>query len=194
MSLISAGLSGKQATLTTSTALNVASVTAATVTATTGMTITGGRGNVATWGAQLRVVSSNSSILTAPPQITWGVNGEDHVAWEYNYLGFGSHFWRTSAANSWSESARVTSNNKWTFWSGTQAAEGRGARPTLRRVLGRPAPGVRRELPSQRPTRDHAKDRLHRPRRRGGPRAKSCEHQCYRPKKSARYRPGRRKP
>ena len=37
--------------------------------------------------------------------------------WEYNYLGF-SHYWRTSAANGWSESARVTTSNKWTFWSG----------------------------------------------------------------------------
>ena len=37
--------------------------------------------------------------------------------WEYNYLGF-AHFWRTSAANAWSESARVTTNNKWNFWSG----------------------------------------------------------------------------
>ena len=110
--------SGKQATLTTSSALNVASVSAATVTATTGMTITGGRGNTASWGAQLRVVSSNSSILTAPPQITWGVNNEDLVSLELNYLGYLSHFWRSSAANAWSESSRVTSNNKWTFFSG----------------------------------------------------------------------------
>ena len=47
-----------------------------------------------------------------------GVNNEDHVALEYNYLGYLSHFWRASASNSWSESSRVTSNNKWTFWSG----------------------------------------------------------------------------
>ena len=72
---------------------------------------------MSTNGAQLRVSSSNSSILTAPPWITWGVNGEDHQAFEYNYLGF-CHFWRSSAANSWSETSRVTSNNKWTFWSG----------------------------------------------------------------------------
>ncbi len=74
---------------------------------------------MSTYGAQLRVSSSNSSILTAPPWITMGVNNEDHVALEYNYLGYLSHFWRASAANSWSESSRVTSNNKWTFWSGT---------------------------------------------------------------------------
>ena len=37
--------------------------------------------------------------------------------WEYNYLGF-SHFWRTSSANAWSESARLTTNNKHNYWSG----------------------------------------------------------------------------
>ena len=104
MTTIAAGLGGKQATITTGTALS-----AGTVGATTGMTVTGGRGGVATNSAQLRVVSSNSSILAAPPQLTRGVNGEDHVAWEYNYLGFGSHFWRSSASNAWSENARVTS-------------------------------------------------------------------------------------
>ena len=36
---------------------------------------------------------------------------------EYNYLGF-CHFWRSSATAAWSETSRVTSNNKWTFWSG----------------------------------------------------------------------------
>ena len=40
------------------------------------------------------------------------------MSFEYNYLGYLSHFWRASAANAWSESSRVTSNNKWTFWSG----------------------------------------------------------------------------
>ena len=47
-----------------------------------------------------------------------GINNEDHVAWEYNYLGYGAHFWRTSAANPWTESCRVLSNNKWSFLSG----------------------------------------------------------------------------
>ena len=63
------------------------------------------------------MVSSNSSILTAPPIIYWGVNNEDHQCFEYNYLGF-CHFWRSSAAGTWSETSRVTSNNKLTFWSG----------------------------------------------------------------------------
>ncbi len=82
------------------------------------MTITGGRSGVSTNGAQLRVVSSNSSITAAPSIIYLGVNNEDHQCLEYNYLGF-SHFWRSSAAAAWSESARVTTTNKWTFWSGT---------------------------------------------------------------------------
>ena len=73
---------------------------------------------MSTYGAQLRVVSSNSSITAAPPIICFGVNNEDHQCWEYNYLGF-CHFWRSSAAAAWSESARVTTTNKWTFWSGT---------------------------------------------------------------------------
>ena len=72
---------------------------------------------MSTNGAQLRVVSSNSSILSAPTAVYWGVNNEDHQVFEYNYLGF-SHFGRSSAASAWSETARVTSNNKWTFWSG----------------------------------------------------------------------------
>ena len=46
------------------------------------------------------------------------MNNEDHQCWEYNYLGF-CHFWRSSAAAAWSESARVTTTNKSTFWSGT---------------------------------------------------------------------------
>ena len=105
-----------------SSALSVASVAA-----TTGMTITGGRGGVATNGAQLRVVSSNS-ILAAPSWVTWGVNGEDHQTFEYNYLGF-CHFWRTSAANGWSESSRVQTNNKWNFWSGIYTPSDARAEP-----------------------------------------------------------------
>ena len=73
---------------------------------------------MSTNGAQLRVVSSNSSITAAPSIVYWGVNNEDHQCFEYNYLGF-SHFGRSSAAAAWSESARVTTTNKWTFWSGT---------------------------------------------------------------------------
>ena len=118
MTLISAAVSTKQNTLTTSSALSVSSVLSATMTATTGMTISGGRGGVSTNGAQLRVVSSNSSITAAPSIVYWGVNNEDHQCFEYNYLGF-SHFWRSSAAAAWSESSRVTTSNKWTFWSGT---------------------------------------------------------------------------
>ena len=54
-------LAAKQAALTSTSGVSVA-----TVSATTGMTITGGRGGVSTNGAQLRVVSSNSSITAAP--------------------------------------------------------------------------------------------------------------------------------
>ena len=71
---------------------------------------------MSTNGAQLRVVSSNSSITAAPSIVYWGVNNEDHQCFEYNYLGF-CHFWRSSAAAAWSESPRVTTTNKWTFWS-----------------------------------------------------------------------------
>ncbi len=47
-----------------------------------------------------------------------GINNEDHIAFEYNYLNTGgAHFWRTSAANAWTESVRITSNNKWNFMS-----------------------------------------------------------------------------
>ena len=47
-----------------------------------------------------------------------GINNEDLVAFELNYLNTGgAHFWRTSAANGWTESVRITSNNKWNFMS-----------------------------------------------------------------------------
>ena len=69
-----------------------------------------------TAGAVLRLASPGG-ILAAPPGLFFGVNGEDHQVWEYNYLGF-AHFWRTSAGNAWSESARVQTNNRWNFWSG----------------------------------------------------------------------------
>ncbi len=114
-----------------SSALGVASVAAATVTATTGMTVSGGRGGVATNGALFRVVSSNSSILTAPPGLYWGVNNEEHQVFEYNYLGF-CHFWRSSAASAWSETSRVTSNNKWTFWSGITVPSDRRLKDEVR--------------------------------------------------------------
>ena len=110
---VATAISGKQSALTTSSAVSVASVQAST-----GMLITGGRGGVASWGAELRVVSSNSSVIHAPPQIQWGVGGEDRCSFEYNYLGYLSHFWRASAANPWNESSRVTSTNKWTFFAG----------------------------------------------------------------------------
>ena len=105
-------------------------VLSATMTAMTGLTVSGGRGGVATNGALLRVVSSNS-ILPAPPAVYWGVNGEDHQTFEYNYLGF-CHFWRSSAAAAWSESSRVTSNNKWTFWSGTTVPSDRRLKDEVR--------------------------------------------------------------
>ncbi len=74
---------------------------------------------MSTAGAQLRLFSTNS-ILPAAPALFWGVNGVEHQLFEYNYLGF-SHFWRTSAVNAWSESARVQTNNRWNFWSGIYA-------------------------------------------------------------------------
>ena len=86
---------------------------------------------MSTNGAQLRVVSSNSSITAAPSIIYWGVNNEDHNCFEYNYLGF-CHFWWSSAANAWSESSRVTSNNKWTFWSGTTVPSDRRLKDEVR--------------------------------------------------------------
>ena len=46
------------------------------------------------------------------------MGGEDRVSFEYNYLGYLSHFWRAAAANPWTKSSRVTSTNKWTFFSG----------------------------------------------------------------------------
>ena len=98
-------------TIDASTALSLSSVNASN-----GVTCTGGRGGLPSGGAQLRLVSSGG-ILAAAPALFFGVGGEDLQVWEYNYLGF-SHFWRTSSANAWSESARVTSNNKWNFWSG----------------------------------------------------------------------------
>ncbi len=85
---------------------------------------------MSTNGAQLRVVSSNS-ILPAPSIIYWGVSNEDHQCFEYNYQGF-CHFWRSSAAGTWSESSRVTSNNKWTFWSGTTVPSDRRLKDDVR--------------------------------------------------------------
>ena len=46
------------------------------------------------------------------------MGGQDLVSFELNYLGFLSHFWRAAGTNPWTESSRVTSNNKWTFFSG----------------------------------------------------------------------------
>ena len=86
---------------------------------------------MSTYGAQLRVVSSNSSILTAAPIVYWGVNNLDHQCFEYNYLGF-CHFWRSSAASAWSETSRVTSNNKWTFWSGITVPSDRRLKDEVR--------------------------------------------------------------
>ena len=60
-------LSGKENSLSASSAVSVA-----TVTASTGMTITGGRGGVSTNGAQLRLVSTDSSTSIAPPAVYWG--------------------------------------------------------------------------------------------------------------------------
>ena len=133
-------IAAKQAALTTTSAVSVA-----TVAATTGMTITGGRGGVSTNGAQLRVVSSNSSMTTAPSIIYWGVNNEDHQCFEYNYLGF-CHFWRSSAASSWSETARVTSNNKWTFWSGITVPSDRRLKDEVRDLPSDECLDVRRQV------------------------------------------------
>ena len=53
---------------------------------------------------------------------------------EYNYLGF-CHFWRSSAASAWSETSRVTSNNKWTFWSGITVPSDRRLKDEVRDLL-----------------------------------------------------------
>ena len=105
---VMSAIAAKQAAFAASAALSLSSVTASN-----GMVITGGRGGVSTAGA-VRQLASPGGIMPAPPGLFFGVNGEDHHVWEYNYLGF-AHFWRTSAANAWSESARVTTNNKWNF-------------------------------------------------------------------------------
>ena len=77
---VMSAIAAKQNALTASTALSLSSVTASN-----GMVITGGRGGVSTAGAVLRLASPGG-IMPAPPGLFFGVNGEDHHVWQYNYL------------------------------------------------------------------------------------------------------------
>ena len=65
----------------------------------------------------LRIVSDAGSLLNTPPILYWGIGGVELSAFEHNWQGV-SHFVRASGSAAWSETARVTSNNKWNFWSG----------------------------------------------------------------------------
>ena len=65
----------------------------------------------------LRIVSDAGTLLNTPPILYWGVGGVDLSGWEHSWQGC-SHWLRASGSASWSETARVTSNNKWNFWSG----------------------------------------------------------------------------
>ena len=68
----------------------------------------------------LRLVSDGGVLLQTPPILYSGIRGVELSGFEHNWQGV-SHWIRSSGSAAWSETARVTANNKWNFWSGIYA-------------------------------------------------------------------------
>ena len=130
MTLISAGLGTKQNTLTTSSALSVASITTSALSTMSGaLRVSGGGGRDGT-GSILRVVSSGDSVYN-PASIFFGASNVDLHVHEFSHLGF-SHWHRFNAATAWGETYRInTSTGFMTFYKGYGSSSDRSLKGSI---------------------------------------------------------------
>ena len=130
MTTIAAGLGTKQNTLTTSSALTVASVSTTSLnTMSGGLRISGGQGREGT-GAHLRLTGTGDSVYNTS-SCFWGNSSVDLHVWELSWLGY-SHFWRPNASTAWAQTMNVSlTTGAWTHYRGLSAASDRSLKDNL---------------------------------------------------------------
>ena len=117
---ITTALSGKQATLTTSSALSVASVTTASTSNLNSLRITEAQGYSGT-GASLRVTGTGDSVNNTSA-VYWGTSSVDTQVIELSWLSW-AHFYKSNASAAWAQSMGVNlTTGYWTFYKGYGAA------------------------------------------------------------------------
>ena len=130
MTLISAGLSTKQNTLATTSALGVASITTTSLsTHSGGLRVSGGGGRNGT-GSILRVVSSGDATYN-PASLFFGASNVDLHVHELSWLGF-AHWHRPNAATAWGQSYGINTNNGYvTFMKGYGSSSDRSLKGSI---------------------------------------------------------------
>ena len=115
--------SGKQATITSSTALSAGSLTTASASNMNGLRITGGQGYQGT-GANLQVCGTGDSMYNTSG-LFWGTSSVNTMVWELSHLGF-NHFYRTSGTGAWTQTMAISlSSGGWTWYRSFGAASDR---------------------------------------------------------------------
>ena len=118
---ITTALSGKQATLTTSSVLSVSSVTAAAAsTMSGGLRISGGQGNNGT-GASLRVTGTGDSVYNTSA-LLFGNSSVDLHQFELSWLSF-AHFYRPNSSTAGAQTLGISlTTGYWTLYKGYGSA------------------------------------------------------------------------
>ena len=118
---ITTALSGKQATLTTSSVLSVASVTTTAVnTMSGGLRISGGQGTNET-GALLRLTGTGDSVYNTS-SVFWGNSSVDLHVIELSWQGW-NHFLRPNSSTAYAQTMGVSlTTGAWVFYKGYSAA------------------------------------------------------------------------
>ena len=112
---VSTAISGKQAALTASSALSVASVTTTAVnTKSGGLRISGGQGRENT-GANLRLTGTGDSIYNTS-SLFWGNSSVDLHVIELSWQGW-NHFFRPNSSTAYAQTMGVSlTTGNWTFY------------------------------------------------------------------------------
>ena len=112
---ISTALSGKQAALTASSALSVASVTTSAYSTLNGLRVSGGGGAAGT-GANLRVTGTGD-LVNNPSGLYFGGTSVDTHLLELSWVGL-CHFYRANASTAWTQSLGISNAGYCTFYRG----------------------------------------------------------------------------
>ena len=113
-------ISGKQAALTASSNLSIASLTTSAASTLNSVRVSGGQGTNGT-GGNLRVVGTGDLVYNTS-SVFWGGNSIDMHVLELPWLGY-ADFHGPNASTAWAQSMNIsTSTGAWTFYKGYGAA------------------------------------------------------------------------
>ena len=128
---VATALNGKQATITSSTALSAASLTTSGYSTMNGLRIAAGQGRDGV-GASLRVVGSGTDNgVHNTSSVYWGQGGVDLNVWELSWLTMG-HYWRPIASTAYAQTMGISlTTGAWTSYKGLSAASDRSLKDDI---------------------------------------------------------------